>query len=137
MNRYHRRRAFHVILLPLVLALGLASRRWPTGVPLYDDALGDVLYAAMAYLGLAILLPGRRALNLAILAAAFCLGIELFKLSGYPQAWRRSVISRLMFGTSFGWHNLVRYAVGIACVALLEALACPHSGQRSGEARRS
>jgi hypothetical protein len=121
-NRFDRRRTFHFILLPIVIALGLASRRWPIGEGWYDDALGDALYAVMVYLGLAIVLPGRRPLHLAALGAAICLGIELFKLTGYPHAWRRSLISRLVFGTSFGWHNLVRYAAGLAAVALLDAL---------------
>ena len=141
MSTYDRRRWFHFLLLPFVIALGLASRRWPIGVPLYDDALGDALYAVMVYLVLALVLPGRRPLHLALAAAVICLAIELFKLTGYPHAWRRFTISRLVFGTSFGVHNLVRYAVGIACVASLDALLGsrrqPHSGQRSGVARRS
>ena len=110
MSTFDRRRWFHLCSLPLVIALGLASRHWPIGVPLYDDALGDALYAVMVYLVLAIVLPGRRALHLAIAACAICLAIELFKLTGYPHAWRRFTISRLVFGTSFDVRNLVRYA---------------------------
>ena len=122
MTAVDRRRTFHFLLLPLVIALGLASRRWPISVSWYDDALGDALYAVMVYLVLAIVFPGRRALHLAIAAGVICLGIELFKLTGYPHAWRRYAISRLVFGTSFGVHNLVRYAVGIVCVAMLDAI---------------
>ncbi|HEV2293673.1 MAG TPA: DUF2809 domain-containing protein [Tepidisphaeraceae bacterium] len=112
----------HVVLLLLIVPLGLASRRWPIGLPLYDDALGDALYAVMVYLVLAILFPARRPLAVAIAAAVVCLAIELFKLTGLPHAWRRSTLSRLVFGTSFGWHNLVRYGVGIACIALADGL---------------
>jgi hypothetical protein len=119
---FDRRRTFHFIVLPIVVALGLASRRWPIGVSWYDDALGDALYAVMVYLVLAIVFPGRRALHLAIAAGAICLGIELFKLTGFPRAWRRYAVSRLVFGTSFGVHNLGRYALGIVCIALLDAL---------------
>ena len=122
MTAFDRRRTFHFLLLPLVIALGLASRRWPIGVAWYDDALGDALYAVMVYLVLAIVLPGRRALHLAIAAGVICLGIELFKLTGYPHAWRRYALSRLVFGASFGAHNLVRYAIGIVCVATLDAV---------------
>ena len=122
MTAFDRRRTFHFLSLPLVIALGLASRRWPIGVSWYDDALGDALYAVMVYLVLAIVFPGRRTLHLAIAAGVICLGIELFKLTGYPHAWRRYALSRLVFGTSFGVHNLVRYAIGIVGAALLDAV---------------
>jgi hypothetical protein len=118
---FDRRRTFHFIALPIAIALGLGSRRWPIGVAWYDDALGDALYAGMVYLVLAIVFPGRRALHLAIAAGAICLGVELFKLTGFPHAWRRYAVSRLVFGTSFRVHNLARYALGIVCIALLDA----------------
>ena len=114
----------------MVIALGLASRRWPIGVPLFDSALGDALYAAAAYLAFAIVLPGWRPIELAILAGTFCLAIELFKLTGYPYAWRRWWWSRVVFGTTFGWHNLPRYAAGIACAALIDALVAPRRARR-------
>lgn len=132
MTAFFRRRTFHFVALPIVIVLGLASRRWPIGVSWYDDALGDALYAVMVYLVLAIVFPGRRALHLAIAAGAICLGIELFKLTGFPHAWRRHAVSRLIFGTSFAVHNLARYALGIACIALLDAVV----GWRRQTARR-
>lgn len=120
MNRFNCRRGSHLILLPLVIALGLASRRWPIGVPLYDDALGDALYAVMIYLGLALLLPRLRPLQLMMAALLICYAMELFKLTGYPHAWRESTLSRLVFGTSFGWHNVARYTVGVAAITLAD-----------------
>jgi hypothetical protein len=119
---FKRRRTIHLLSLPLVVASGLASRRWPIGVSWYDDALGDALYASMIYLVLALVSPGRHALHLAIAAGVICLGIELFKLTGYPHLWRRHALSRLVFGTSFGLHNLERYAIGIVCVTMLDAV---------------
>jgi hypothetical protein len=136
-STFDRRRAFHFILLPFVIALGLVSRRWPIGVPLYDDALGDALYAVMVYLVIVIVFPGRRVLNVALAAAAICLAIELFKFTGYPHAWRRFTISRLVFGTSFGVHNLMRYAVGIAVIAAMDALVALRRGPRPRRARKS
>ncbi len=117
-----RRRNHALVLLPLVISLGLASRRWPIGFALYDDALGDALYAVMVYLVLTIAVPAQRPFALAIVAATLCLAIELFKLTGLPRTWQSSALSRLLFGTTFGWHNLVRYAGGILCVALLDEL---------------
>ena len=122
----------------VVVPLGLASRRWPIGLPLYDDALGDALYAVMVYLALAILFPSRSPLLIAVASACVCLAIELFKLTGLPHAWRDSTLSRLVFGTVFGWHNVLRYAVGVACAATIDTLIVrPRSGHPLGDARGS
>ncbi len=48
-----------MLALVLVVALGLVSRRSPTGLPLWDKSLGDALYAVAVYLVLALLQPGR------------------------------------------------------------------------------
>jgi hypothetical protein len=89
LSAYDRRRWFHLLLLPLVIALGLASRRWPIGVPLYDDALGDCVVRGDGVLCPRHRAARRRPLHLAIAACVICLAIELFKLTGYPHAWRR------------------------------------------------
>ncbi len=62
--------------LAVVVALGVVSRVAPLGWWLYDKSLGDVLYAAAAYLGLALLFPRWRVAPLAAVASAWCLAVE-------------------------------------------------------------
>jgi hypothetical protein len=134
-----RRRVFLLISLCITILLGLTSRRWPIGWSVYDKSLGDALYAVMVYLVIALLAPRTRTITCAIVAVAICLAIELFKLTGLPNAWRASAISRLVFGTTFSVHNLICYTLGISFIAIGDSFARrePHSGQREGDARRS
>ena len=72
---------------------------------------GDVLYAVLIYLLLALVMR-RRAW---ILALAWCVGVEFFQLTGWPAAWGSPWT--LVFGSGFAWGDLVCYAVGVALAA--------------------
>ena len=76
-----------LVALALTIALGLLSRLHPIGWPLYDKSLGDVLYAVAAYLSLALLLRRRSPALVALLAAGWCVTVEVFKLSGIPAQY--------------------------------------------------
>jgi hypothetical protein len=108
-----------VAALGLTVALGLLSRLRPVGWPLYDKSLGDVLYAVAVYCVLALFLPRwRRAgsWRLAVVALAVCLAIEFFQATGLPAQWARAFPPvRWVLGTTFAWHDVACYAVGIAC----------------------
>src|SRR5579863_8913958 len=59
--------------LVVTLALGVASRLFPIGWPLYDKSLGDVLYAVVVFLMVTLARP-RSALRMrAAVALALCL----------------------------------------------------------------
>src|SRR3954471_17753488 len=73
-----------LLALAATVALGLASRLYPTGWFLWDRALGEVLYAVAAYLAWAILLLRKPPLLIAVIAFTCCLAVELFKLTGIP-----------------------------------------------------
>jgi hypothetical protein len=105
--------------LAATIALGLVSRLCPIGWPAYDKSLGDVLYAVAVYLVLAILL-NRRVAIVAAVALVVCLAIEVFKLTGVPAEYGHLTAIRWTLGTTFSWHNLACYAVGVALVALLD-----------------
>ncbi|MGD1277216.1 MAG: DUF2809 domain-containing protein [Tepidisphaeraceae bacterium] len=107
-------------LLAIVVFLGFFSRRWPIGLFVWDKSLGDIAYAAAAYLLLLLLLPRRSPAVLALFAMLFCLAIECFKFTGLPQQWAASPISRVVFGTTFSWHNLACYAIAIAAILAIE-----------------
>ena len=55
-------------------------------------------------------------------AAAFCLAVECFKLTGLPARCSNVAAVRWLLGTSFSWHNLGCYAVGVALAAAVDVL---------------
>lgn len=102
------------------LALGIASRRWRLGTPLWDDHLGDACYAAMIVVGLAIARPACARVRLALVAYAIGASIELFQLTGLPAEWARAFRPlALVFGTTFAWADLVAQAVGVLVAAAM------------------
>lgn len=114
-------------LLVLTLLLGIASRRVPLGVFVWDKSLGDVLSPVFAYLVLAMAMPRARPLALALAAFAVCFALELFQLTGIPQALgQEQGWVRWFLGTTFAWHDVVCYVVGAAAIAAVAGfLATP------------
>jgi len=100
--------------LVVVIALGLLSRLRPVGWPLYDKSLGDVLYAAAAYLALALLRPRWRSVLVAALALFLCLAVECFQATGIPARHSDLWVVRWLIGTEFSWHDVGCYVVGVA-----------------------
>ena len=102
------------IAAAVVIAAGLGVHALaPAGF--LSDAVGDALYAALIYLLAAIVLRQRAW----ILALAWCVGVELFQLTGVPAQWGLPWI--LVFGSGFAWTDLVFYALGIALAAGVDA----------------
>jgi hypothetical protein len=109
-----------LVALLLTIALGLLSRLYPIGLPLYDKSLGDALYGVAAYLGLALILPRQRPLVLASLALAWCLAVEVFQATGIPARYEQFAIVRWLIGTEFSWHDVACYFVGGAAVVAID-----------------
>lgn len=106
-------------MLLATLALGIATRRVHLGSPLWDKSAGDVLYAAAVYFAIAFALPRAAPLRAALLALGICFGIELFQLTGVPSALSRSrPWTHWILGSTFAWHDLACYAVGVPLAAL-------------------
>jgi hypothetical protein len=57
----------------------------------------------------------------AAIAMALCTALELFQATGIPARSPRLI--RFVLGATFAWSDLVCYAVGIATVAGVHALA--------------
>lgn len=110
-------RAVALSLLAFSIAIGLASRKLPLGVAVWDKSLGDVLYAVAMTALLAVLRPGMRAFRTGALAFAACLAIELFQLTGLPA--RAPSLLRFVLGTTFAWHDVGCYALGAAVVSVV------------------
>jgi hypothetical protein len=108
--------------LVATIALGLLSRLHPIGWPLYDRSLGDVLYAVAVYLLLALLCR-RGPQFVAALALSMCLSVEAFQATGIPARYAHLVLVRWLVGTTFAWHDILCYIVGVAAIVLLDRLA--------------
>jgi hypothetical protein len=110
------------VALAGAVALGLASRLYPIAWSIYDKSLGDVLYAVVAYLGLALLLPRKPRKLVASLALGWCLAAEFFQATGIPARYEQYVVVRWVIGTTFSWHDVACYFVGIGLVTALDAV---------------
>ncbi|MGD0768803.1 MAG: DUF2809 domain-containing protein [Tepidisphaeraceae bacterium] len=109
-----------VILLAIVAGIGFYSRRHPVGRYLWDKSVGDVCYAAGAFLLIGVLAPRLRPAMIAAAALAYCIAIECFKLTALPARWDANPLLRVVFGTTFSVHNLICYAVAIAALFAVE-----------------
>ncbi len=105
----------------VVVAVGLASRRFPLGVALWDKSLGDALYAVMIYLLVAAARPRSTPARLGVAALALSVAIELFQLTGIPAGLPRGL--RFVLGTTFAWHDMACYAVGVAAITAAHTAA--------------
>ncbi len=119
-------RAFWLIALIAIIALGIVSRAVHLGHQLWDKYLGDALYAAMVYVLLRLLTKANPA-SLLVTSSSIMLAIEVFQLTGIPAAMLMhpelgvKVIARLL-GTHFSFLDLFAYSVGIGCVWFLDRL---------------
>jgi hypothetical protein len=107
-----------VPLLACAIGLGLLSRLHPIGWRPYDKSLGDVLYAVAAYCAIALVTPAEwwrgHWWRLAGVALAICVGIEFFQASGVPARYAHRAVVRWLIGTTFAWHDVACYCVGVA-----------------------
>ena len=106
-----------------IVAAGILSRAFQTGLVLFDKYLGDALYAAMVYAILRLFSRGA----VAVPAMAVMTIIELFQLTMIPAHLLASehlivrICARLM-GTEFSFLDLLAYGVGIGCIYLADPL---------------
>jgi hypothetical protein len=111
-------RARLALLFVVTIALGIASRRLPLGVGLWDKSLGDALYAVAVFLVLAFVFPAASIVRLAIAAFAVCFAIELFQRTGIPSELARTrPWVHWILGSGFAWHDVGCYAVGVVFIA--------------------
>lgn len=128
---YRRHRGLLCVVLVLVVALGLATRRYgsalPTPLSLYG---GDTLWAAAVFVSLALLRPAARRWQLAVGAALFSLAVELSQLA-HP-AWLETLrgwpAAGLLIGYGFVWSDLACYALGIVLALVVDWLGGTRRG---------
>jgi hypothetical protein len=121
-----RRRLLQLAATVVVIALGLASRAFPQLLP---DALGkypgDALWAMMIVFGLGIFATRMRTWQLALWALLVCFAVEFSQL--YQAPWivelRSHTVGHLVFGSFFGWADLIAYTAGVAVAAIIDNVA--------------
>ncbi|MEO2118598.1 MAG: DUF2809 domain-containing protein [Microbacterium sp.] len=87
------------------------------------DIAGDALYAAAVYAFIILLIPRRHPLLVGAIALAWCVGIELFQLTGVPLAAGAAFPpAMLVLGTVFDPRDLLVYGATIVIVTATDAV---------------
>ena len=120
-----RSRLWLLVYVVAVIALGLASREFPSLFPaIFGKYPGDALWALMVFVGLAFVKPTASTAQLSVLAFAISCGIEFSQL--YQAPWlneiRGTTIGHLVLGSTFSWPDTGAYAVGVLVGSLIDAL---------------
>lgn len=116
------RRFILALAAVVVVAAGLTVHAFaPAGFA--GDATGDALYAALIFLLVAFVVPRWPSWAAGSVALIWCVGVELFQLTGLPALWGAAFRPlTLVFGTTFSAPDLVFYALGIAVAAVVDAI---------------
>jgi len=120
-----RNRLVYGAIVLAVIALGLASRRYPGLLPAaLGKYPGDALWTMMVFFGLAMIAPRWSVARLALGALAISYVVEFGQL--YQAPWivavRAHPLGHLVLGTAFGWLDLVAYTVGALLAFAIERI---------------
>ena len=120
--RTRTRRLIAAVALAAVIVAGLVVHGALPDTAATDIG-GDALYAAAAYLVVVVIAPRLPVIAVGAIAAAWCVGVELFQLTGLPLAWGASFTPvMLVLGTVFDPRDLVVYVVTIAVATAIDAV---------------
>ncbi|WP_292900318.1 DUF2809 domain-containing protein [Microbacterium sp.] len=135
MTEVVRRRIAAGAAMLAVVATGLTVHAAPGSI--VTDVAGDALYTVAVYAGLVVLLPRARPVVLAAVAAAWCVGVELLQLTGFPAAWADAFPPiALVLGLGFDARDLL-VSLAAAAVAVGVDLAVRRRLLPRGERPRS
>ena len=121
-----RRTYRYLITLILVAGLGIVSRLFPTGSILWDKYLGDMVYAAVFYLGLSLIWPRGTLAAKSFWTVVYVVTIESFQLTPIPARLGHSdsravrLFAYVVLGSRFSGWDLVAYGVGLAAIMLVD-----------------
>jgi hypothetical protein len=118
-----RNRITYALLMLIVIALGLGSRRYANDLPLFiANYAGDTLWALQVFLLVGFLLPSSTTLKIGLIAVAFAFFIEITQL--YHAPWLDNIrhyrLAALVLGYGFLWSDLVCYSVGVMLGVMAE-----------------
>lgn len=124
MLRTPKRSPTHGLLLLIgTVALGLASRRYPSVLPaLVSTYAGDVLWASMVFWLLTLVRPSGEGRHLAAIAFAIAVAVEVSQRYHAPwiDAVRALPLGALALGQGFLWSDIACYLIGVMLAAWID-----------------
>ena len=122
---FTRRNKILMLSIVIVLIVGISSSVFHTGFPIFDEYLGDALYAVLFYLLLSLIWEKGTPLAKASLIVVLMIAIETFQLTLIPLRFRLSTniflkVISIVLGTRFAWLDIVSYIVGILGIYLFD-----------------
>lgn len=125
-----RRRATGAVMLLTAVAAGLGVHLLLPDTAATDIA-GDALYAAAAYAVIVLIIPRWNPFVVGSAALAWCVGVEVFQLTGIPALLGTSFPpAMLVLGTVFDPRDLVVYASTIGLMTATDAVIARRGAQR-------
>jgi hypothetical protein len=118
-----RNRILYLAGTCLVIALGMASRRYASMLPSFVGRYaGDTLWAVMVFGLIGIVATRWSSLRVAIATLIVSYGVEVSQLHHAPwiDTIRDSRIGGLVLGYGFLWSDIVCYTAGVAICLVLE-----------------
>ena len=118
-------RVYYSLSIIMTIIIGISSRVFETGNPVFDKYLGDALYAILIYLLLGFLWDEIRPIIKLIISTIVVLMIEIFQISGIPLQLSQSdnillrIIS-ILIGTEFSFYDIYAYIIGLVIMYLLD-----------------
>jgi hypothetical protein len=113
-----------LVLMAITVALGLAIRFAPLGLPpLLVKYGGSMLWALMIYWVISSLIPRWRSVPAALLAGTIATAVEFLKLYHAPwlDAFRLTLPGILLLGRIFSVWDLLSYWIAVSAGAFLDA----------------
>lgn len=131
---------WYLLGIALVIALGLATRRFPELLPsMLGKYPGDALWALMVFLGWGLFLRRASPAFVGLVALASCWAVEFSQL--YQAGWINEIrsvrLGHLVLGSGFHWADLPAYAIGVALGISIEAAICAIRRNKRGPRRLS
>ena len=119
-----RRLSVYTLLALATVALGLASRRYPSALPTFVASYaGDTLWASLVYFLVAIVRPRASVATLAAATIGISFAVEVSQLYHAPwiDAVRSTRLGGLVLGFGFLRSDLACYIVGVCFAAAIDA----------------
>ncbi|GAL83871.1 hypothetical protein MYP_1099 [Sporocytophaga myxococcoides] len=111
-----RNRVLYFFIIIGLIGIGLAARKWKIFLPdLINVYLGDAIWAAMIYFGIAFIFNRKSLSFIGVLSLTFCYCIEVSQFYHAPwiDAIRNTRIGALILGFAFLWSDILAYTLGI------------------------
>jgi len=117
--------AFRTILSLVIIASGLSLRRYGFGLGMPGFIVkygGSILWAAMVFFLVALVLPWLARVQIATIAAVIAVAVELFRLIHTPwlDAFRLTLTGALLLGRIFSPWDILAYGFGILLGVVLD-----------------